>query len=598
MESSIVTILEDAHVPWFHSSGNDGGPTVSGRGHALVGDRYLEGQALVDHVRTTCAGPDTDAAADAVKRLTPTFDGCWVLVVQWPDGRLLASTDRLRCIPLFYGSTPTEFVLAADIEPVKKRLGRTRIDERSAFEFLTVGYVTGENTLYEGIYQVLPSEWLEVFPGPQGPRITRSRYYRFYPTAPYVDTPEVELENELAAMLTDVFKPVGRWLFDDTVILPLSGGLDSRLIGAMLKKNGVRDVRCYSYGKAGNNQAAVSRQVAQALGYPWTFVEYTGAGWAEAVDSPRMHDFWRYCSKGVSLPVFQDYPAAIQVAQQPFPRAPLFYPGHSMDMLAGSHIPADYPVLQAGGKTVVEQVLKSHYTLWPLNPAVRKAELFQRVCEKIERLSQAPWGDQAANRTARFELWETENRQALFIVNSVRVFEFLGARWHVLWPYPLMEYFLKLPLPLRVRERIYINTLRKRVFVGKEAALSIIPSADLGVLRDPAEMAGQRKATPVQDALRAGLRQTLTTLHLRNFVHRLLLKPATDPLLFSWWFSHGRDPTSLTVGKALAHYQTLDKLPRSLHCILKPELDRRLDLGSCNGVLAAVALGEICAERA
>jgi asparagine synthase (glutamine-hydrolysing) len=58
-------------------------------------------------------------------------------------------------------------------------------------------------------------------------------------------------------------------------VVPLSGGLDSRIIVAMLKRLGVEDVICFTYGKKGNREAEISRQVAEALGYRWYFVEYT-----------------------------------------------------------------------------------------------------------------------------------------------------------------------------------------------------------------------------------------------------------------------------------------------------------------------------------
>ena len=85
-------------------------------------------------------------SAERLKRLIPTLNGGWALAVRWPNGAVLAATDRIRSVPLFYTTTDTEFVVAADTDTLLERRGTRPVKELSALEFLLVGYVTGRDT--------------------------------------------------------------------------------------------------------------------------------------------------------------------------------------------------------------------------------------------------------------------------------------------------------------------------------------------------------------------------------------------------------------------------------------------------------------------
>lgn len=66
--------------------------------------------------------------------------------------------------------------------------------------------------------------------------------------------------------IADVLKAQSTW------ILPLSAGLDSRLIAAVGADLGV-DLRAYSWGEPNSTDVVYSRRVAKALGYPWKRID-------------------------------------------------------------------------------------------------------------------------------------------------------------------------------------------------------------------------------------------------------------------------------------------------------------------------------------
>ena len=51
------------------------------------------------------------------------------------------------------------------------------------------------------------------------------------------------------------------------LLIPLSGGYDSRLIACLCKKSGLENVTCFTYGREDSFEVAISKKVASALGY-------------------------------------------------------------------------------------------------------------------------------------------------------------------------------------------------------------------------------------------------------------------------------------------------------------------------------------------
>lgn len=64
-----------------------------------------------------------------------------------------------------------------------------------------------------------------------------------------------------------------------------------------------------------------------------------------------------------------------------------------------------------------------------------------------------------------FECWEWQERQAKFIVNSCRVYEFWGYDWRIpLWDSEMMDFWSRVPIELRIGKRLYDVFLRSTLF--------------------------------------------------------------------------------------------------------------------------------------
>ncbi|WP_269848621.1 asparagine synthase-related protein [Methanosarcina horonobensis] len=67
------------------------------------------------------------------------------------------------------------------------------------------------------------------------------------------------------------------------------------------------------------------------------------------------------------------------------------------------------------------------------------------------------------------EYFDSNERQAKFIINSVRVYEFFGYEWRIpLWDAELMEFFLRVPIEHRINRNLY-KKIRQRLPVFRRA---------------------------------------------------------------------------------------------------------------------------------
>ena len=434
----------------------------------LKGTFFYENKLLpnVDVVRLfSSVLEDSHTDHDSLKTLLLTLNGNFALALETPR-YIFCTVDRVRSIPLFYAVNGDEALFSDDANHLRDRLDPPFNEENGA-EFLVTGYVTGPDTLFDGISQLQAGEYL-VYDKADGSLITQF-YHRFWHENFFS-------EDDLLDRLDEVFVRVFQRLIESTkghqIVVPLSGGLDSRIIVAMLKRLGVEDVICFTYGKKGNREAEISRQVAEALGYRWYFVEHTKENLYDGYHSRAISVYKIYSSNLTSLPHTQDFLAVKELKEEgKIPENAVFVPGHTGDMISGGHIPLDYDQHQSYtfDKFLVD-ILKKHYSLWKWD-ATELGPLFKdRVWKSVGDIPVYS-NESCANA---IELFDFSERQAKYIVNSVRVYEFFGFQWRIpLWDAELIDFFLQVPVSYRIHQLLYKN-YAKNLFTQQLQPLSAI----------------------------------------------------------------------------------------------------------------------------
>ena len=593
-------VLTSRHSRWLRcGTASDRPFALTLRGYARSDGSFRRNQDLAESIYRRCDAPDPEDQKRALCALIPHLDGGWALIAEWPDGHVVAAVDRMRSIPLFWSRDADQLVLTDDAFGCVPQVSSPQLDDAAALEFILAGFVTGEATLVPGVHQVCPGTYVRWSPGRTFSSPETTRYYQFYPSEKSTDS-EQELEVQLDEVLSSIVRDWTASLGNEQIVVPLSGGLDSRLVVTLLRAAGVDDVLCYTYGPRSSQEVQLSQRVAEELDFRWKYVPYDRDVWARWRASEQLREFERYCTRGVAKPHTQDFPAVMELVDDGSvdPRNAIFFPGHTGDMVAGSHVPADYRRIERGDFDYRDEILLSHYRNWPLRVAQFSSTPLSAIREKVYQQSEVPASAAIVSPVAAAEMWDAQARQALYIINSVRAYEFIGAEWRTLWDYPLMDLFLKVPLEYRFGQRLYVNVLRDRVFRRCAPALADLPIAGH---RDWSSREGLNRPTSPYTALkrqgRSAGRWLWQSLRGRSTSVTAAARSRgwlNDP--YERLAGEGLDPSSSTVADALGIAGGAERLPEDARQVLRPFMRHRPHEVSWFGLYSAISLLDLQAR--
>ncbi len=371
----------------------------------------------------------------------------------------LAFTDHCRSAPVFYaqGSSPDAGpVIGPDARAVSDATGLAAFNAASVLQAATAGYVPAPNTLIEGLQQLKPGEVI-LHSGSDG-TIRKQRSFTYLPN------PETGVVDRSAALHEVVDRAI------DTVIaqadgapvwVPLSGGLDSRLILAKLADRCCPNLHSFSYGPKGNADAMVAKAVAGQLNVPWQFVatpaDDVRAFFAESV----RHEYWSFADGLCTTPNNQDLLPLLQLREAKLLSSDaVIVNGQTGDFISGGHIP-DFlfeTTLTVG--ELLEAIIARHHALWrSLLTVANRSILVQRIRDTLELVEPDDAFLESDRAIALWEQYEFEGRQAGYIVNGQRSYDFLGLRWALpLWDRDLVHFWRDTPPALKRRQQLYRDT--------------------------------------------------------------------------------------------------------------------------------------------
>jgi asparagine synthase (glutamine-hydrolysing) len=183
-----------------------------------------------------------------------------------PKRRLLLVRDRLGVKPLYWARAGDSILFASEIKAILASGIIPATANRSALsEVLATRYTSSRETLFEGIYKLLPGHRL-IFENNQ----VRTELYWDLP----LDGPDAELERLDDETLIERFRDLLsesvrlRLMADVPLGAFLSGGIDSAAVAALMAREMNRPVQTFSVAFAdhGFSELAYAREAAAAIG--------------------------------------------------------------------------------------------------------------------------------------------------------------------------------------------------------------------------------------------------------------------------------------------------------------------------------------------
>jgi len=213
---------------------------------------------------------DTETILHAYEQYGPDcvtrFRGMFAFAI-WDlrTGNLFCARDRLGIKPLYYFFDGGVFAFGSEIKALLEHPSiSARLDPIQLPEYLSFGYLSGEETLFQGIRKLMPGHTLTISSGRFTPEIRQ--YWQIPTTQDASQRSDAEWIAECRELLEQSVRL--RLMSDVPLGMFLSGGLDSSAIAALMQRMVSEPVKTFAVGykEAEFSELDYARQVAQQIG--------------------------------------------------------------------------------------------------------------------------------------------------------------------------------------------------------------------------------------------------------------------------------------------------------------------------------------------
>lgn len=372
-----------------------------------------------------------------------------------------AAVDHARTYPIYYSFHDKKYYFSPQADEINKNI-KGIIDNEQRLAFQMSGYTISSNTLWKNI-KSLNAGTFAIFKQSETPNITPYFIY-----SPWEETNiNRDYKTELKIEIKNLIKKLIKKANGNTIIIPLSAGLDSRLVVSGLKHYGYDNVKCFSYGKKNNFEAKAAKKIANKLNYEWYFCEINKKGIKKFYQSNTFKDFIIKTNDGAATQGIQDVYAISKLKKINYIKCnDIIVNGNSGDFISGGHIPLE--LLENNNfslNDILNIHIKKHYSLWGTLSSKENIDVIKKML--LQQINELNFLKENKNYYAILEYIEFHNRQCKYVNNLQRTYDYYDQKWKLpLWDIEFMQFWSTVPLHLKLKQKLYKEVLKELNFYG------------------------------------------------------------------------------------------------------------------------------------
>ncbi len=406
------------------------------RGHFFINNDLYIGRKAINHLKNNL---------DFIPK-----NGFFLAIINNNDSIKIIS-DKSGSMILYYYLDSNYFIISDKIKNILNTIDNYKLINNNLDEFKVAGFVSEQETLIEKIKSIQVGQVLTF--NKNNNILELDNYFEYIPNQ--FDKSSIDqLICNHKGIVDRVFYRLKKYCGNKQIVVPLSGGLDSRLIVHELKKNGFSNVVCFSYGKKNNNESLISKKIANKLGFKWVFIEYSNKTWNKTFNSSNFKSYFFNEDNFHALPHIQDFPAVNYLMKNKIiDNDAIFIPGHTGDFIAGGHIPPIFANKDIKKEELVDLIIQKHFRVNHFKSIPIKSQKFikSKIYSSIEKMY-----DRKINPAFIYEWYNWKERQQKHVLHSLRVYDYFDYDWYVpLWDNELINFWKEIPLDKKLNKKLY-----------------------------------------------------------------------------------------------------------------------------------------------
>ena len=374
-----------------------------------------------------------------------------------------AVVDCARTFPIFWSKKNDKIVVSPQAKCIADKYECTT-DKDQLLAFQMSGYCINEGTLWKGVKNINPGSFIFI---KNSVEYFLEKYFLYEPWS-IINQPYNKFKEQLKVEIKIVIENLIEKSNGKTIVVPLSAGLDSRLVASGLKHFNYTNVKCFSYGLKNNYESNASKIIAKKLGYSWTFIEINQRKAKTYFLSKEFKNFISTKVDGCATASIQGLYAIDQLIKNKYiSKEDIIVNGNSGDFITGGHITKilDTSVKSEDSNLLFNEIIEGHYikhyALWnsllsDKNKNIIKTLLLIQIKKNVYAINSNFMPQGIA------EFLEYENRQAKFVNNSQRIYEIYDLKWRLpLWDKSFMVFWSNVPLKYKKNQKLYKDVLNE-----------------------------------------------------------------------------------------------------------------------------------------
>ena len=182
----------------------------------------------------------------------------------------IAFVDKIRSFPISSYKIDNELHISNSTKHFDTVKDKFTINIEALEVFKSSGYTIGKDTFYKE-FEILESGTF-IFLDIKSKILVREKYFSFF-NEKAIKYSDDEVLKEIDKVITVSIKRLIKIANGKKIVIPLSAGLDSRLILGKLIELGYKDIFTFTYGPKNIWEREAAEKCANHLNVPWFFVE-------------------------------------------------------------------------------------------------------------------------------------------------------------------------------------------------------------------------------------------------------------------------------------------------------------------------------------